>query len=89
MGLIKKIAALHAGVDMSKSSFFSLVGGRQFLYQLDATTSIPHLTLVLVHAIAMSFGYSVGDFLALLNLANIVRKQFVDAPAQFKAVSDE
>ena len=37
----------------------------------------------------MSFGYSVGDFIALFNLLNTVWKQFVDAPAQFKAISDE
>ena len=37
----------------------------------------------------MSFGYSVGDFITLLRLANAVRKRFVDAPGQFKAVSEE
>ena len=37
----------------------------------------------------MSFGYSVGDFLALYNLVNTVRKQFVEAPDQFRAISDE
>jgi hypothetical protein len=37
----------------------------------------------------MSFGYSVGDFIAILQLANYIRKQFVDAPSQFKAISDE
>jgi hypothetical protein len=37
----------------------------------------------------MSFGLSVGDFIALLQLANNIRKQFVDAPSQFKAISDE
>jgi hypothetical protein len=37
----------------------------------------------------MSFGYSVGDFLALLKLANDLRKQFQDAPAQYKDVSNE
>ena len=37
----------------------------------------------------MSFGYSVGDFLALYNLVNTVRKQFVEAPEQFRAISDE
>jgi hypothetical protein len=37
----------------------------------------------------MSFGYSVGDFIATLQLANTIRKQFVDAPDQFKAVSKE
>ncbi|PMD63451.1 uncharacterized protein K444DRAFT_556103, partial [Hyaloscypha bicolor E] len=37
----------------------------------------------------MSFGFSVGDFVAVLQLANDVRKQFVDAPSQFKAISEE
>jgi hypothetical protein len=37
----------------------------------------------------MSFGFSVGDFIAVIELANKIRKDFVDAPAQFKAISDE
>ncbi|CAI7643775.1 unnamed protein product [Penicillium pancosmium] len=37
----------------------------------------------------MSFGFSVGDFLAVLNLVNTVRKQFKDAPGQFKSISDD
>ena len=37
----------------------------------------------------MSFGYSIGDFIALFNLLNTVRKQFVDAPGQFRAISHE
>jgi hypothetical protein len=37
----------------------------------------------------MSFGYGVSDFIAVLQLANNIRKQFVDAPSQFKAISDE
>jgi hypothetical protein len=39
--------------------------------------------------ITMSFGFSVGDFVAVLQLANDIRKQFVDAPSQFKAISKE
>jgi len=39
--------------------------------------------------ITMSFGFSVGDFVAVLQLANDVRKQFVDAPSQFRAISEE
>ncbi|PQE05385.1 hypothetical protein CJF31_00011154 [Rutstroemia sp. NJR-2017a BVV2] len=39
--------------------------------------------------ITMSFGFSVGDFIAVIELANKVRKAFVDAPSQFKAISDE
>jgi hypothetical protein len=37
----------------------------------------------------MSFGFSVGDFVTLLQLANKIRKEFADAPSQFKAISDE
>jgi hypothetical protein len=37
----------------------------------------------------MSFGFSVGDFVAVLQLANDVWKQFVGAPSQFKAISEE
>lgn len=36
----------------------------------------------------MSFGYSVGDFITLSQHANKIRKQFFDAPSQFKAISD-
>jgi hypothetical protein len=39
--------------------------------------------------ITMSFGFSVGDFIAAIKLANRIRKEFVDAPSQFKAISDE
>ncbi|KAH8645974.1 hypothetical protein BGZ60DRAFT_535757 [Tricladium varicosporioides] len=37
----------------------------------------------------MSFGFSVGDFIATIELANRIRKEFVDAPSQFKAISEE
>ncbi|KAI1842402.1 hypothetical protein JX266_011443 [Neoarthrinium moseri] len=37
----------------------------------------------------MSFGFSVGDFLAIIELSMRVRKEFADAPAQFHAVSAE
>ncbi|KGO62622.1 hypothetical protein PEX2_046480 [Penicillium expansum] len=37
----------------------------------------------------MSFGFGIGDFLAIIQLANKTRKAFVDAPAQFKSISDE
>ncbi|KAH6672091.1 hypothetical protein B0J14DRAFT_655965 [Halenospora varia] len=36
----------------------------------------------------MSIGFSVGDFLAAIALANQIRKKFVDTPSQFKAISD-
>jgi hypothetical protein len=37
----------------------------------------------------MSFGFSVGDFITVLQLANKTRERFVDAPKQFEAISDE
>lgn len=37
----------------------------------------------------MSFGFSVGDFIAAIELANTIRKEFVDAPSQFRDISDE
>ncbi|KFY72189.1 hypothetical protein V499_07656 [Pseudogymnoascus sp. VKM F-103] len=37
----------------------------------------------------MSFGFSVGDIIAAVELANRIRKEFVNAPSQFKAISDE
>lgn len=37
----------------------------------------------------MSFGFGVGDFLAVVKLANDLRKQFRDAPDQYKDVSNE
>ena len=37
----------------------------------------------------MSFGFSIGDFIAAIELANKVRKEFVGAPSQFKDISGE
>ncbi|RYP22843.1 hypothetical protein DL765_001439 [Monosporascus sp. GIB2] len=37
----------------------------------------------------MSFGFSIGDFITVLNLANKIRKEFVSAPSQFKNICDE
>jgi len=37
----------------------------------------------------MSFGFGVGDFISAIELANKIRKEFIDAPSQFKDISDE
>jgi hypothetical protein len=37
----------------------------------------------------MSFGFGVGDFIAVLKLAKEVRRGFAGAPEQFSAVSNE
>jgi hypothetical protein len=37
----------------------------------------------------MSFGFSVGDFLAVIELTNKIRREFIGAPSQFKNISDE
>ena len=39
--------------------------------------------------ITISFGFSVGDFITVIELANKIRKDFVDAPNQVKAIFDE
>ncbi|KFY70028.1 hypothetical protein V499_09532 [Pseudogymnoascus sp. VKM F-103] len=39
--------------------------------------------------VTMSFGFSVGDVIAVAKLASSIRKQFVDAPEQFRAISHE
>jgi len=37
----------------------------------------------------MSFGFSVGDFIAVIELANKIRKEFVNAPSQFESLGNE
>lgn len=37
----------------------------------------------------MSFGFSVGDFVAVIDRVNKLRKSFTDAPNQFKDITAE
>jgi hypothetical protein len=37
----------------------------------------------------MSFNIGIGDFIALLELANRIRKRVVDAPTQFQGIIQE
>jgi hypothetical protein len=37
----------------------------------------------------MSFGFGIGDFIAVIEFAEKVRTKFVAAPTQFKAISNE
>lgn len=37
----------------------------------------------------MSFGFGVGDFLAVIELANKIRKRVADAPTKLRDISDE
>lgn len=37
----------------------------------------------------MSFGFSVGDFIAAIKLADGLRKRFVEAPEQYKTMKGE
>lgn len=39
--------------------------------------------------LTMSFGFGVGDFLAVIGLVNKLRQDFASAPPQLKAISDE
>jgi hypothetical protein len=37
----------------------------------------------------MSFGFSLGDFLAIFKLANDLRGRFAQAPKEYKSINDE
>ncbi|KAF4632226.1 hypothetical protein G7Y89_g5909 [Cudoniella acicularis] len=37
----------------------------------------------------MSFGFGIGDFLAVIDLATRIQREFANAPEQFKAISNE
>jgi hypothetical protein len=37
----------------------------------------------------MSFGFSIGDFVTIIELATKIRKDFAGALAQFKDISEE
>ncbi|KUL92164.1 hypothetical protein ZTR_02447 [Talaromyces verruculosus] len=37
----------------------------------------------------MSFGYSIGDFVSLLELTNRIRKRFIRAPVEFRQISED
>lgn len=37
----------------------------------------------------MSFGFGVGDFIKILELATQARKRFVDAPSQYNDIANE
>jgi hypothetical protein len=55
-------------------------------------TPLYHLYLhqnYLVTSAVMSFGFSVSDFLAVIELANKIRRDFGDAPKQFNDIFDE
>lgn len=39
--------------------------------------------------VTMSFGFSVGDFITAIELANKIRKDFATAPSQLKGISNE
>ncbi|KEZ41303.1 hypothetical protein SAPIO_CDS7403 [Scedosporium apiospermum] len=70
-------------LDKNRRSDFRLgVGGPNHQCLADSAASVGS------HGSAF-FGYSVGDFLAVLKLANQIRKQFVQAPQQFQAISIE
>lgn len=62
-------------INATTSFYFSF----SFIYDIDSTT----------FTVTMSFGYSIGDYIAILQLVNKVRERFDDAPEQFKAISNE
>ena len=61
---------------------------RDIVCNLNATAAFTYFTSP-TDKITMSFGFSVGDFLAFYQLASQIRKDFFNAPSEFKAISDE
>jgi hypothetical protein len=37
----------------------------------------------------MSFGFSPGDIIAVVGIVRRIRRDFIDAPTQFKGISQE
>jgi hypothetical protein len=66
---------------------------RDIVCNLNATATFTYFTSPTdngtIFKITMSFGFSVGDFLAFYQLASKIRKDFFNAPSEFKAISDE
>jgi hypothetical protein len=56
--------------------------------QLQISTTRTHYKEVPA-VIMVGFGIGIGDVLATINLAKKIRKEFIDAPSQFDAISDE
>lgn len=54
-----------------------------------ALRSTPLFSIFTEIVYIMSFGYSVGDILTTLKLADDLKKRFAQAPKEFKAISDE
>jgi hypothetical protein len=53
------------------------------------TTSSSSFTLSNPEAtITMSFGFGVGDFIAVIQLVNKIRADFIGAPSQFRSISN-
>jgi hypothetical protein len=67
-----------------------VVGQSSFsLYSLFFQRAFSYANTRAVLDITMSFGFSVGDFIAVIELAKRIRKEFINAPDQFKDISDE
>lgn len=64
---------------------------RSPLYPIPLSVNLPPRVLFtkLCLTFTMSFGFSVGDFIAVIELAKKIRKDFVGAPKQLKDISDE
>lgn len=66
---------------------------RDIVCNLNATATFTYFTSPTdngtIFKITMSFDFSVGDFIAFYELAKKIRKDFFNAPSEFKAISDE
>jgi hypothetical protein len=81
--------------NLTRSQSAARSSRRKYVHYPDATTSFALLLSFscnnqgTVFNVTMSFGFGISDFITVLQLANQIRAGFVDAPDQFKAISDE
>lgn len=85
MWLCKRAVRQQSLAKLIDSRFCELIRQAPFSFHSELLLTRSQSTI----SVTMSFGFSIGDFISVLQFANYTRKQFVDAPSQFKEISDE
>jgi hypothetical protein len=67
----------------------SLAGFHERCYRYHLNVATSSRKFGNVFDATMSIGFGVGDLIAVYQLASKIRKEFADAPSQFKDISDE
>lgn len=89
MELIKRSDSLTCRRDVSKKDPQPREVKKKISLPSRCDTSFPRSTPLTICDNVMSSGNGVSHLILLSKLVNAVRKQFVDAPDQFKEICDE